>query len=107
MFRLIILLSVASYAICADPPTGGSLDDLINNVFTKGPDNGDNGNTQPINNGGNGNGNFQPINNGGNGNTRPINNGGNGNGNGNVQPIDNGGNGGNFPDNGGSNVILF
>ncbi|XP_037030981.1 phenoloxidase-activating factor 2-like [Bradysia coprophila] len=92
MLRLILLLSLASYAICTDPPTGGSLDDLINNVFTKGPDG--NGDNQPINNGGNipnNNGGNIPNNNGGN---IPNNNGGN---------VPNGNNGETFPNTNGVN----
>lgn len=86
MLKLILLVTLISYGICADPPSGGNLDDLINNVFNKNPDNGGNPPINPpINNGGN-----QPINNGGN---QPINNGGNQpiNNNGGNQPINNGG----------------
>lgn len=76
-----------SYAICAEPASGGNLEDLINNVFSKGPDDGGN---QPINNGGG-----QQTNNGG----------GQSNNNGGGQSNNNGGGEGNFPDVGGLNVI--
>lgn len=98
MLRLILLISLASYAIAAEPPSGGSLDELIDNVFTKNPDNGGN---VPINNGGN-----VPNNNGGN---VPNNNGGkvpNNNG-GNIPNNGGGNNNGNFPNNNGANVSFF
>lgn len=104
MFKLILLLGLVSYTICVDPPSGGSLDDLIENVFTKDPNAGNNGVNPPINGGNNG---IKPnINNGGNNGVNPnVNNGGN---NGVTPPFNGGINGaGNEFNNGGSNVIFL
>lgn len=37
MLRLTLALCLASFAICEEPVSGGSLEDLIKNVFTENP----------------------------------------------------------------------
>lgn len=92
MLKFIVLFCLVSYSRCAEPASGGSLDDLINNVFTKGPDDAVDIDSLGPNNGG------QTTNNNGGQTT---------NSNGGQTTIDNSGTNGNFPDSGGMNVIFI